>query len=43
MDGNGAPDCLDAKLDFCPNDAAKALPGVCGCGLSDADTTGNVA
>ncbi len=27
--------------DLCPNDPAKVAPGVCGCGISDADTDGD--
>ena len=34
-DNDGANDCLDG----CPDDPAKTAPGLCGCGLSDADPT----
>ncbi len=40
-DSNGVPDCLDAGIDFCPEDPEKTLPGVCGCGTSDADGNNN--
>lgn len=33
-DGDGTPDCNDG----CPDDPAKTSPGVCGCGVADADT-----
>ena len=36
-DADGAPDCRDD----CPDDAAKAGPGVCGCGVADADSDGD--
>ena len=36
-DGDGVLDCNDG----CPNDNNKAVPGVCGCGVSDVDSDGN--
>ncbi|MCB9666346.1 MAG: N-acetylmuramoyl-L-alanine amidase [Alphaproteobacteria bacterium] len=36
-DGDGANDCVDQ----CPSDPAKAVPGACGCGVSDADADGD--
>ncbi|MFQ5425390.1 MAG: thrombospondin type 3 repeat-containing protein, partial [Phycisphaerae bacterium] len=33
----GVPDCDDR----CPNDPNKVAPGVCGCGVADADTDGD--
>jgi hypothetical protein len=38
---NGVPDCLDAKIDLCPDDANKTQGGTCGCGVSDADANRN--
>ncbi len=36
-DGDGVPDANDN----CPNDPNKLGPGICGCGVSDADTDGD--
>ncbi|MEM7247208.1 MAG: hypothetical protein AAF533_17840 [Acidobacteriota bacterium] len=36
-DGDGTGDACDG----CPDDAAKAEPGLCGCGVSDDDTDGD--
>ena len=37
-DGDGVNDCTDQ----CPLDAKKTTPGVCGCGVSEKDTDGDV-
>jgi len=36
-DGDGAGDACDT----CPNDSAKLLPGVCGCGIAETDSDGD--
>ncbi len=36
--GGGAGGTSPAPTDDCPNDPAKTAPGVCGCGVADADT-----
>lgn len=36
-DGDGLGDVCDG----CPNDAAKASPGICGCGVADIDNDGD--
>ena len=36
-DGDGTPDCADR----CPNDPAKIVPGVCGCGIPETDSDGD--
>ncbi len=49
VNGNGLPDpCEDSdhdgtidEFDLCPNDPAKTAPGVCGCGVPDADHDGD--
>jgi len=35
--------CTDGEsdIDFCPDDPNKIVPGICGCGVPDVDTTGN--
>ena len=35
------PNCLGENIDLCPEDPAKTLPGVCGCGVADEDTDGD--
>ena len=30
--------CVSVPTDFCPDDPAKLLPGVCGCGIADLDS-----
>ena len=40
-DDNTIPDCLDDTSDLCPEDPDKTRPGICGCGVSDADTDGD--
>ncbi len=37
-DGDGTVDCIDG----CPEDPDKIEPGVCGCGVADVDTDGDV-
>lgn len=42
--GNAAPDAANADAgptDLCPNDPLKDAPGVCGCGIVDADGDNN--
>jgi hypothetical protein len=45
FDGDGIPYCVDvdhlAIADLCPDDPAKLSPGICGCGVPDADRDGN--
>ncbi len=42
-DNNGVPDIYLAQIDTCTEDPAKEAPGVCGCGVPDADSNGNGA
>ena len=36
-DGDGTSNCNDD----CPDDGGKTAPGICGCGISDADDDGD--
>jgi CSLREA domain-containing protein len=42
--GDGTAVCDVGAVEFvdqCPNDPAKTLPGICGCGVADTDANGN--
>ena len=43
-DGDGTATCDIGAFEYfdqCPNDPAKTMPGVCGCGVADTDDNGN--